>query len=190
MGILNPTTVIAECLETSFSLKTYVEIMDEVRWENFSATSDFRKKFNGFYRVRQKKAEWYARYYQLMEEQKSAHRSFKELLEEMYTVNNTIEVSFVSKMMATVDEDIPIWDQYVIQNLGFKKEWDKASAKKPEVRIDLASDMHRRISERYEEFLKTADGAGCIEAFDLALPDYKEKLSSTKKIDYMLWSKR
>ena len=51
---LNPDTVIAKCLETAFNLKQYIEIMDEAGRDGFTVTPEFRVKFNGFYRVRQK----------------------------------------------------------------------------------------------------------------------------------------
>ena len=80
-----------------------------------------KKTFNGFYRGRQKSAAWYDKYYKLMEEQKSANRSFKDLLLYLEPVGGTIDVSFVSKLMAAVDPSLPIWDKYVLQNLELLK---------------------------------------------------------------------
>lgn len=187
---LNPDTVIAKCLETAFNLKQYIEIMDEAGRDGFTVTPEFRVKFNGFYQVRQKKPQWYDRYYLLLEEQKITRRSFEELLWEMYSVSHTIEVSFVSKMMATADADTPIWDQYVIRNLGYEKRWEKLRSAQAEERISAATEIYEEIKRWYRDFSSSADGKACIKAFDFALPGYKDRLSLVKKIDYMLWSKR
>lgn len=53
---LNPDTVIEDSLETAFGLRTYIDILSVIQQDNFVATPEFRKTFNGFYRVRQKSA--------------------------------------------------------------------------------------------------------------------------------------
>lgn len=53
--VLNPETVIADSLELAYNLKTYIYITEEVQKHNFKASPEFRKAYNGFYRVRQKK---------------------------------------------------------------------------------------------------------------------------------------
>ena len=35
----------------------------------------------------------------------------------MYEATGNIEASFSSKMLATINTDMPIWDCYVVQNL-------------------------------------------------------------------------
>lgn len=190
MQILNPNTAIAECLETAFSLKTYVEIMDEVKQDGFKPSQEFMTKFNGFFRVRQIKPEWYEKYYKLLEEQKISKRSFGELLHEMYMVNHSIDVSIVSKIMATVDAETPIWDQYVIRNLGYEKKWESLRSANAEKRIAAAEEIYEGICQWYRFFPVSEDGRACISAFDSVPPSNKNKLSAVKKIDYMLWSKR
>ena len=36
----------------------------------------------------------------------------------LYVETGNIEASFSSKMIATIDSDKPIWDQYVLQNMS------------------------------------------------------------------------
>lgn len=40
----------------------------------------------------------------------------------LHGVDNSVEVSFASKLIATVSPEEPIWDKYVLKNLGFDKE--------------------------------------------------------------------
>ncbi len=190
MSMLNPETVIEDSLVTAFSLRTYIGILDAIQRDNFVTTTEFRKTFNGFYRIRQKSAAWYDKYYRLMEEQKSANKSFKDLLLCLEPVSGTIDVSFVSKMMAAVDPSLPIWDKYILQNLGLIKRWEKMGGKDKMLRIDEADYIYQEIKTWYETFICSKDGKTCIAAFDTAMPNYKDRLTVVKKIDYLLWSKR
>ena len=187
---LNPETVIEDSLETAFGLKTYIDILDTIQQEHFVATAEFQKKFNGFYRVRQKSAAWYDKYYKLMEEQKSADRSFKDLLLCLEPISRTIDASFVSKLMAAVDPSFPIWDKHVLQNLELLKGWEKTTGRDRMLRIDEADRIYQEIKTWYETFICSEDGKRCVAAFDAAMPRYKDKLTTVKKIDYLLWSKR
>ena len=190
MMILNPDNVIEDSLATGFVLPTYLQIMEAASRKNFHATSEFRKKYNGFYKVRSKQSEWYDRYYDLMERQRESSLSFEELLRRMYEVNASVEVSFVSKLIATIDPSRPIWDQYVLKNLGLWSTWDKSRIFPYEKRIELADKTYRIICEWYREFMCSEDGKACIERFDAALPHYRDKVSDVKKIDFFLWAKR
>ncbi len=190
MITLNPNTVIEDSLETAFGLRAYIDIISAIRREGFTATPEFRKTFNGFYRVRQKSAAWYDKYYKLMEEQRTANRGFRDLLICLESVSGTIDVSFVSKLMAAVDPSFPIWDRYVLQNLGLLKRWEKLIGKDKALRIDEAEQIYEDINSWYDAFICSTDGEACVAAFDSAMPHYKEKLTAVKKIDYLLWSKR
>ena len=187
---LNPKTVIEDSLETAFSLRTYISILDTIQQDHFIATPEFKTMFNGFYRIRQKSADWYDKYYKLMEEQKSASKSFKDLLLCLEPVSRTIDVSFVSKLMSAIDPSLPIWDRYVLQNLGLLKRWEKTTGKDKMLRIDEADRIYQEIKDWYCTFICSEDGEKCIAAFNAAMPNYKDRLTAVKKIDYLLWSKR
>lgn len=187
MPILNCDTLIADCLETAFEIKKYTEIIESVAKEDFKATSDFRKNFNGFYRVRQRSVAWYNCYYKLMEKRSS---SFDFVLQKMYEDTNRIEPSFSSKLVSAVNPELPIWDKYVLENLGLKMEWDNCQNQNSEIRLKKAIEIYGKILLWYDEYIKSDSGKNCIEKFDEVLPKYKDKLTSVKKIDYLLWSKR
>lgn len=125
-----------------------------------------------------------------MERQVNKNASFEDLLWEMLQVNHSIEVSFVSKLMATVDPNLPIWDQYVIRNLGYEKVWKRSTMAPKEQRIKIAVEIYEAIKQWYKNYIHTEKGVSCIQAFDRALPKYADKLTDVKKLDYLLWSKR
>ncbi|MCH5266157.1 MAG: hypothetical protein J1F02_09675 [Lachnospiraceae bacterium] len=108
----------------------------------------------------------------------------------MFKESGKIEVSFVSKLMATIDPQLPIWDKYVLINLGKIAEWEKFRSADAEERIKEASKIYAYIKCWYKSFIEDDYGKLCIAKFDEALPAYRDKLTDIKKIDYLLWGKR
>lgn len=52
MVTINPNTVIENSLEIAFGLRSYIDILSVIQQDNFVATPEFRRTFNGFYKVR------------------------------------------------------------------------------------------------------------------------------------------
>lgn len=186
--------VIGKCLETAFELKTYVKIMEKVRDSKFKADANFRKQFNGFYKVQRMTGEWYEEYYKLLEEQISNPKDFGTILkilysEDLYTKKPRVEVSYTSKLIATANSDKPIWDQFVLKNLGYETEWHKYNNKSFETRVNKAVEIYGKIETDYLEFMGTKEGKECIHRFNELLPKYAS-ITDVKKIDFYLWSLR
>ena len=170
-------------LARSLGLDKYADIM-EATWKN-DVSSDivFQHAFNAFYRVR-RNAEWRENYYKLFERAKKEHYSFADVIGCLYVETGNIEASFSSKMIATIDPDKPIWDQYVLQNLGLE-----LKGKNPRERVEKAIQIYDRIETWYRDYLATEEARKNIEEFDRWLPSYRW-IPDIKKIDYLLWSRR
>lgn len=192
MIVLNSDRVISDSLKTLLSLERYCEIIEEIQQDDFKADKDFQRKFNGYFRVRVKtnSSEWKNRFYQLLETQKDNPLSFKEILIELEKVNQTLSVSFASKLLASVKPDMPIWDSFVLKNLGLDKQWNRFNTADKETRIEQAVKIYEEIISIYKEFLACEEGQKCIQLFDETFPDYKKRITNVKKIDFWLWSKR
>ena len=113
--------VLRRRLATSLGLESYSQIMASVRQTNIETDGVFQRMFNAFYRVRRNE-EWRKVYYHLFEELKVNTPSFDYIIRYMYERTGNIEASFSSKMLATLCPSEPIWDRYVIENLGLKLE--------------------------------------------------------------------
>lgn len=162
----------------------YKTIMDMLDTDKF-CSEDFRKAFNHFYRVRQKKAQFYDVYYGIMKNYRTKPLSFKEILTEIYEGYGEVHPSFSSKLIHTFNPDLPIWDSRVLKNLGFK---GVPAYKKPLEKIEIASKLYQTLCDWYEKYLNSKEGKDDIKLFDELFPDYKD-ISNTKKIDFILWSK-
>ena len=175
--------VIETRIAESMGFDKYKQIMEIVWKTDVSSDLDFQRVFNGFYRVR-RNAEWRKAYYGLFENIKGSSPSFESIIRTMYEATGNIEASFSSKMLATINADMPIWDRYVVQNLCLDMK-----GRTKEDQLKCAVDLYEQMIRWYDGFLKSENGRDCIAEFDRSLPRYVW-MSDVKKIDFYLWSIR
>ena len=181
--IINAKNVIQKRLAQSFGLDKYDFIMNSVRKVNVSQDSQFQKVYNGFYIVR-RNIEWRTAYYRLFESLKYQPPSFEFILNKLFEKTGNIEASFSSKMLATLNPEMPIWDQYVLQSLNLS-----LNGKNRDEKILNAIKMYEQICGMYSEYLKTEESIESLTIFDTFLPEYSW-ISPVKKIDCLLWGSR
>lgn len=187
--LIDPNEMLGICLKKAFRLDDYIRIIRYVDNNEFDNPS-FRKLFNSYFKVSQQNNKWYNRYYELMSEQRKKNRNIGEIIEELHKISNRIDVSFASKLIAIIDRDNPIWDKYVLRNLGLDKDWKAYKNKPYEERKNKAVKIYSQIKDYYTDFLNTDEGNAVINQFKNALSEYKNKISDVKIIDFILWSKR
>ena len=183
MIYIDAKKVIETRIAESMGLDKYKQIMEMVHKTVVSTDPNFQRSFNGFYKVR-RNAEWRKAYYDLFENIKNSNPSFEYIIRAMYEATRNIEASFSSKMLATINPDMPIWDRYVVQNLCLN-----LKGKTKEEQLKCAIDLYDQMIHWYEEFLQTENGRNCLAEFDHILPGYVW-MSDVKKIDFYLWSIR
>ena len=167
----------------SIALSKYNYIKDRLNQTNVSLDTAFQKKYNGFYRMRQRPPEYYAIYFNFMEKQKTKEVIFEEILRYFHTSFGRIEASFSSKLMATINPDKPVWDEFVLKNLGITK-----PATYSKNRIEKTVDVYKRIEHFYDEFLQTMECQELVAKFDIHF--LNTKITKTKMVDLLLWQTR
>jgi hypothetical protein len=80
---------------------------------------EYRRRFNHFYRVRRGK-EWQDSFYGILDSKKGKRVTFAEALNELYRATSRYEASFASKLLATLDPEMPVIDSVVLRNLGLR----------------------------------------------------------------------
>ena len=180
---INARRVIETRIAESMGFNKYKHIMERVRNTDVSSDEDFQRTFNSYYRIRRNE-EWQAIYYDLFETMKDSQPSFEQIIRTLYKNTGNIEASFSSKMLATINSDMPIWDRYVVHNLCLK-----VKGKTKEEQLSCTVDLYDQMVRWYRTFLDKPNGKECIEEFDRILPEYTW-MSSVKKIDFYLWSIR
>ena len=180
---IDPSIVIEDILVSSMGLKKYVWIIDQLRLVDVSKDKTYQTQFNGFYRLR-RDDNWRRAYYAYFEKAKNNSPTFEDILVYLYECSGAVEASYASKMLATINTEMPIWDQFVIKNLGVKL----PSMNDPE-RLAKTISIYNDIIEWYQNYMMTANAQRCLKVFDKRLPHY-QRISSVKKIDFFLWSIR
>ena len=176
--MINAKEVLQAQLARGLGLDRYAEIM-----RGDPASPDFQRAFNGYYRIRRNE-EWRRYYYNLFAKAKTEQYSFEQIITELFRQTGNVEASFSSKMLATIDASKPIWDQYVLQNLGLE-----LMGKTQEEKLQNAVTLYDQVVNWYADYLTTGEARENIYEFDRLLPEYA-CISETKKIDCLLWSKR
>ena len=173
-------------------LDRYKYIMDNVKDVDVSKDEAFQSRFNDFYALNgaRPSSDWKAAYYAYFQEVKNNpdKQTLETIIRHFYedenvppynaAVNKRIELSFSSKMLATIQPDKPIWDSHVSRFLDIRQPEDIAEAIK----------NYTDLENLYKSFLNTPDADNWIAAFDSAFPEYKW-ISKTKKIDFIIWYK-
>lgn len=161
----------------------YIRLMDWFYQVDVSKDADFQRAYNHFYRMRQRKPEFYQDYYEFMQSNKNRAITFSDILLHFYNKFDRVEASFSSKMLATLNPDKPIWDEFVLQNLKIKK-----PAQYSKDRVKQTIEIYSKIESWYEDFLKSEIAKDMLMLFDERYPNIE--ITNVKKIDLILWQTR
>lgn len=170
-------------IEKRLNMTYYAEIMKTLRLVNVSTDRDFQNAFVYFYRVRRSQ-EWRDIYFNHFEAIKESCASFQEVLTYLYEKTGNVEPSFTSKLLATLNPDLPIWDSIVLYHLGLELNGRNKTEK-----LQNAIVLYEKLLKWYQDFLSTDEARKNIDLFNMVLPHY-QWLSDTKKIDFLLWGNR
>ncbi len=162
----------------------YLEIMAMLRCVDVSKDKMFQRRFNHFYRMRQRSREWYEEYYSFMERRKGNPPRFEESLDYFHAKLGRHEPSFSSKLCATLDPSEPIWDRYVLQNTGHKPPSHSSQR-----RIEEAKAVFQGIRDWYRRHIQSQEGQLMIRVFDKHVMEH-DQITDVKKIDLLLWQTR
>jgi hypothetical protein len=183
-SFIDPAIIIANLIKKSFGIDKYVFIIKELLKREISKDLDYQRVFNAFYVVR-RDTKWRQTYYNYFELQKqNSNLTFEDVIRYLYLKTGQVEASFSSKLLSTVNPNMPIWDAYVLKNLGLKMK-----AGKPKDRMEQAIRLYEEIHETYMRLVKSVWGKAAIAKFNELLPDARW-ISDIKKVDFFIWQTR
>ena len=164
----------------------YLDIMTQLPSVNVADDKAFQRRFNAFYRVRQRPANWYETFYACMQECRTIRPAptFDDVLDHLGRSLGRYEPSFASKLIATLDPAQPIWDAFVLANTGVKRPSYASKTKVPQAKL-----AYRGIQDWYARFLASHDGRLVIRIFNDTVEGHGQ-ISDLKKVDFVLWQTR
>lgn len=181
---MNKTKIHEAIARARKGISQYLEIMTLFPAVDVASDRDFQRKFNAFYRIRQRPKEWYEKYFHLMQLLKGGKPSFYDVLDQLHLAMGRYEPSFSSKLVATLDPEQPVWDKYVLENTHTKVP-SYTSGKK----FEQAKSAYESIQGWYRQFLLSDEGKAVIKEFEQVVPEHA-RITNLKKVDFVLWQTR
>jgi hypothetical protein len=166
----------------SGGISKYKAIISTFRGTNVSTDAHFQRLYKGFYFTAPKRKEWYERYFSLFEKEKNGKPTFESLLRAFAKINGSSEASFISKMLATIDDQQVIIDSKVLSFFGLQL---KRSGSLEE-RLRTAVLVYRQLTELMKKLLISPKGQAAIKVFNDIYPN--TDIAEIKKLDFVIYS--
>ncbi|MDE7446132.1 MAG: hypothetical protein K2N15_10600 [Lachnospiraceae bacterium] len=139
--------------------------MEKIRCIDVSSDEGFQKTYENFYTLGRYPKEFRRDYFVYMERGKSVKPSFEEALLH-FQKYGTLEVSFSSKRVHTLDPEQPIGDKNVTdKHFGYK-----IPAYGTKARYKKVLDRYERYKRDFLKYMASDVGKAVIRAFDEAFP--------------------
>lgn len=163
-------------------LDKYIWLQRQIRLCDVRANQEFQRKFSGFYRVR-RSTDWKEQYFGLMESSKLGGIDFPDALREINRLCGSIEASFASKLVATLDPSRPVIDKFVLEYFGMQLPRRGSEGREPKT-----IELYQELCDKYSTFMQSSIGKLMREAFDRRYPN--SEIGELKKLDLVLWQLR
>ena len=162
------------------AVEKYITIMDNFHKCDVSQNLEFQRIYKGFYRVR-RNTEFCQLYFEYMEQHKNANIKLDDIITHIYKKTSRIEPSFSSKMLATINPNMPVWDKNVISQLSLD-----APPYYRQNRLQAVIETYSVLGKWFANYLETQNAKDVIHIFNKVFPNIQ--VTNIKKIDLALWS--
>lgn len=166
---------------------TYKKIMEVHDNPSLLRNKDFQRMYNGYYAVRRGE-QWREYYYALFADFISRYKNdepvnFDMIIENMLDApGGNVEISFSSKILATIDPCMPIYDSRIAQVLSIGKPSSVANKD----RLQRAKRIYSDLTNEYNDYFEAKKHERVIEIFNDQIHDGTD-ISDAKKVDFVLW---
>lgn len=165
-------------------LDRYAYTIRSLRSLNVMQDQEYQRTFNGLYMVR-RNALWRSKFYALLESCKTDREpKFMMVLNILYRETGRIEASFASKLIATINPGLPVYDSIVRINLGLPQRSNRGSERLELLATDYANIQAHSVEQTHKPKFQELRAA-----FDDKFPEFRD-FSDTKILDLMIWQVR
>ena len=185
-----------EIEKVNFKNTDWVQIQkgyDDYLWimKNTEKLDDgFKRKFAHFYKLNQgmKNANDKKIFFNLLNECiNNNNDNYVDVLKKLSGKTGRNEMSFASKIVATVNPQKPVIDKIVLGHFKISR----PSYGDLKHRISKSINIHNEIEEEYLEFLKSKLGKELMNIFNKRIKQqHNFKITNIKKLDFILWQTR
>lgn len=172
------------------ALPNISEGLEKYKWlqhqfvANLNSPSDtlFRRRYNNFYRVR-RNTTWQSAYFTLLGRARREALKFNAVLEALRMATNRLEASFASKLIATIDPNMPVIDKFVLKNVGLV-----LPSQNVRNRAAAIVRIYSALQTSFNAYLQSPDGQYLVSEFNRIYPN--AAITDVKKLDLVLWKTR
>ena len=199
MKIDNMEYVLSRLKAMKERLSDYAYTQSSLLDTNVSTDFEYQDVFGKFYVLKcqdgtwLRDGRWREIFFSILEHEKRNDKlSFQDVLKEIYHTarhkqRQQIEASFSSKLLATVRPEMPVWDTWVLKNLGIENPSDRKYDYQK--RIDKRDEIYSRIQDKMSKIIGGVEFPEWKRRFDSTFPEYTH-FTDTKKLDLYLWQSR
>lgn len=167
-------------------LLKYNEIMSLYKCsENIDKDEVLHRRYKSFYKMNtaRKDAQFYKIYFRVLKKAKEGDSiDILSVLSQLKRISNKNEISFASKLLATIDPKLPIWDSRVRERIN---EIGDLKLKETYKTTGECVNAYNSLLAWYKQFMKTDKAKKMIAEFDSHFPN--QKITSIKKVDFIFW---
>ncbi|MCR8746209.1 hypothetical protein [Romboutsia lituseburensis] len=169
--------------ELSDGLIRYNYIQDNLHKVNVMEDIIFQDIFIRFYQVQVHKFRGIKEcIFRILEENKNNKDiKFEYVLRELYRATGTIQPSYASKIVATINTDKAVIDSWVYKNLGLVRKYGTDN-------ITYTIDQYYQVNNMLNEILKIDRSKYIVDIFDAYFNH--NNLTDIKKLDLIIWQWR
>lgn len=189
--------------ERAKGIKTYIELMKII--EKDELTPEFKEEFKKFYGMKRCKFSdnFYDKYFEYLDENRKKNNpnyktiKYSDVITYLWETksSNRVEASFSSKLLASINNEKPIWDANVFSRLKMTRTASiKNKIKQIEKTILKYEDLENEINNEFFDTNNPNKAEKCIKIFDETFNETFDNKSDLKyitpikKIDLILWS--
>lgn len=164
-------------------LDKYNYIQENLHKVNVMKDKEFQSVFIDFYKVKEaRNPELIECIFYILEANKNnRYITIEEVIDMMYKATNKIQISFASKVLATINDNLGVVDMYVMDNLGFERKYGIANK-------DYIISQYYQLNKMLNDILKSDRAKEFIKIFDNRFKG--NVLADIKKLDLILWQLR
>lgn len=184
--LLNSIEDVLSRISTS-KLQAYNFTQNHLRALDVSTDQGYRKKYNGFYRVRFPNSKAYGVYFSLLEQNKNnKYVALESILEQLYEATGRIETSFGSKLLATVNPNVAPLDSVVLGHLNLHLPYNRNLPAK--IRMQQCVNIHIRLMTEMDNLIGKPQFEELKTRFNSRFKGYN--YTNVKILDLLLWRHR
>jgi hypothetical protein len=181
--------IIEASLERLSSVGRYAAIMEMLPHCNVATDMDFQKRYVEFYKLKRYSKEFRARYFSFMEKNKgNTALCFETIAAHLRDINSTVEASFSSKLLHTINPHFPAWDKWIGQATGISIPPSKNKDKKEQ--FETAVKRYGLLTAWFKDYIAGEPGKQALCRFDEYFPRYQTRITAVKKVELILWQMR